>query len=66
MMFNFKGRFSKQSVVNTLLKEHDRLIEEYHFNSDDGWSQVDGKGEEINRAYGRFTAIHDILMSIEL
>lgn len=34
--------------------------EKLKFNPDHGWAQVEGKGEDVNRAYGSFRALLDL------
>jgi hypothetical protein len=58
-----KERFSKQTLADHVFRNLRSLHEEHRFDPDNGWSQVIGKSQEINRAYGRWealTAIADI------
>ncbi len=34
---------------------------EYKFVSDNGWSQVEGKGEALNRAYGQYEKVLSLI-----
>lgn len=57
-------RFSKQSVkqeIESLLKY---LQQEYGFNSHNGWQQVNGKGEAINREYGAYQQLQTLYCSL--
>lgn len=40
------------------------LEAEYGFDEDNGYSQVMGRGEEANRAYGAYDMIRDLLLSL--
>lgn len=61
-----KERFSKQIVVNALAEKAFYLMNKNHFNPDNGWSQVEGKGEEINREYGEFVGMIDVTWLLEI
>ena len=46
---------------------NDRITElecEYGFVGGNGWAQVDGKGEKINRAYGEYDSLGWLIIEI--
>lgn len=47
-----KRRFSKQMVIDQLNTQIDHFEGRYKFTHETGYAQVEGRGEEINRAYG--------------
>jgi len=49
-------RFSKEKMLNDLDGLIQQLVRNEGFDVRDGWQQVDGKGEAINRAYGQMDA----------
>ena len=50
-------RFSKQLFAKEVWEKIYHLEKTYGFKSYDGWNQVKGKGEEINRAYGEYNCL---------
>ena len=66
-MNNLKSkRFSKSLVTEYILEQINRLVDEYDFDDNIGWSQVEGLSEEKNRAYGEFRVLHDLLDFINI
>lgn len=57
-------RFSKAALITRLSALKSALERKHKFNPHDGWDQVDCKGEEINRQYGRYVAITELLDEI--
>ncbi len=63
------ARFSKATLAK-YIADHIKLGHESgakwtpgdqnKFNPDHGWAQVEGKGEDVNRAYGSFRALLDL------
>jgi hypothetical protein len=49
-----KDRFCRASVLKYLEEREKYLRESNRFDFGNGWSQVNGKGEEKNRAYGEW------------
>ncbi len=48
--------FNKNTMLIMLNALIQQLITNENFNPLDGWQQVDGKGEAINRAFGQLDA----------
>jgi hypothetical protein len=61
-----KPRFSKQTVIDYIARRQSELEAEFGFDPRNGWSQVDGKGEEINRAYGEYASLSTLVDVFEL
>jgi hypothetical protein len=59
-----KPRFSRRIVTEKIYDKIYELEEMHNFDFNLGWEQVDGKGEEINRAFGEYTAMCDFLEKI--
>lgn len=59
-----KKRFSKQSITEELHESLKYFENKYNFSTRIGYAQVEGKGEEINRAYGAFYEIQCILSDL--
>ena len=57
-------RFSKKMMQNLLVKQIEYLEKKYRFTRQNGWNQVEGKGEEHNRAYGRWDTLRNLLDQI--
>jgi hypothetical protein len=55
------ARFSKKAFIAELAESIQLYELDFGFDRNDGYSQVEGKGEEINRAYGRFDMLCDLL-----
>lgn len=56
-----KDRFSKKKMIADTIRKIDLLENQYGFTYKTGWSQVDGRSESINRAYGRYDALTELL-----
>lgn len=50
-------RFNKAAVSEYVEARRTELEAEYGFMDSLGWAQVEGKGEEANRAYGEYDAL---------
>lgn len=61
-----KRRFSKMKVARVLARKISALIKEHGFDPDRGWEQVEGKGEEVNRAYGEFLGCVHVAMGLDI
>ena len=59
-----KKRFSRSLVIDHLIQQLDLLIDEYGFDNNVGWIQVQGLGEEKNRAYGEFKLLNDLIENL--
>lgn len=59
------ARLSAKAIVTHLEIKAARLERDYGFDGANGWDQVRGKGEEVNRAYGQYVAMRDLLNAIE-
>lgn len=60
-----KKRFSKSTVSVYLLQRLNNLIDQYNFDSNVGWVQVEGLGEVMNRAYGEFITLQDLVDNLD-
>lgn len=58
-------RFSKSAMVDYLARRIDRMERVYGFTTHSGWAQVDGKPADIQRAYGAFDMLQEILLAVE-
>lgn len=58
-------RFNKNNVQDFILARMKYYQDTYKFNYGDGYSVVIGKGEELNRAFGEYSAYRAMLDSIE-
>ena len=57
-----KPRFSKKMLAKLI----NAKLERYNFDGRNGYSQVIGKGEEINRDYGEFSVLLDLYRELNL
>ena len=55
------ARFSKAVLRDWLTKSIAHMEHEYGFTRATGWSQVNNKGEAMNRAYGEYDMLLTIL-----
>lgn len=56
---NFMGenlKFNKQNLSTMLLTILEAIEKEYKFDRSNGYSQIEGKGEELSRKYGEYSA----------
>lgn len=60
-----KHRFSKKILLIELQADRDRLEKEHGFIEKDGWNQVTGKGEYINRMYGQYNFILHLITELD-
>lgn len=58
--------FSKKALGVSLWGKVEWLEKKYGFKSYDGWNQVNGKGEEINRAYGEYNCLFKLINEYHL
>ena len=59
-------RFSKATLAARLSDRVTRLQLEWNFDPRNGYAQVEGRGEEINRAYGEWNALRDLMEEFDL
>lgn len=57
-------RFNKAELLEDLAERAASIQQRWGFDAANGWAQVEGKGEEANRAYGEWSAITGILEDI--
>ena len=64
-------RFSKASLLERLERRMDSMSEEAKrlglrrgFDPGDGWDQVRGRGEELNRLYGAWNFIRELVQDL--
>jgi len=60
-----KRPFSKEVVRKRLTGAIDQLEQTYGFIQKNGWEQVNGKGEEINRLYGAYNTLLGLLDELD-
>lgn len=58
-------RLSKKVMIEILQQRMENLEKTYGFKPRTGYSQVEGKGESINRRYGEYNAYDNLIFSIE-
>lgn len=51
------SRFSRRVVADEISRALAALYRDHDFDERDGYAQVRGRGEEINRAYGEWDAL---------
>jgi hypothetical protein len=61
-----KQRFNKHNVALSTWQQINFLEKEFKFNTYNGWEQVSGKGEAINRAYGTYEALLQLTNDFDL
>ncbi len=61
-----REHFSKALLIKHLAKKAFYLSEEHHFTNTTGWAQVEGKGEEKNRAYGEYIGMVHVATIFDL
>lgn len=54
------GRFSKATLAEYVLGRANRLDQQYHFDSDNGTAQLNGKPEAVHLAYGEWNTLLNI------
>ena len=59
-------RFSKKRVADYISHQMARAEERFGFDPNDGYRQVAGKGEDLNREYGAYSALQDLLEHLGL
>ncbi len=59
-------RFSKQTLAEDLEQRMDAIQKKRNFDLHNGWVQVQGKGEEINRDYGALDALRTLYHAYSL
>lgn len=55
------GRFSKKQLAQWIGKKTRWMEIEYGFHDQTGWAQVEGKGEELNRLFGEYQQLKDLM-----
>lgn len=53
-------RFSRGQLLLWVTRKRAAMQEEFGFDPNNGYAQVDGRGEEINRAYGMYDMLDAI------
>lgn len=61
-----QARFSKTTLAAEVFKRIHRLECDFNFERGNGYAQVTGKGDELNRAYGEFHALLDLAQEFDL
>lgn len=59
-------RFSKASLRDVLKRRIVQIERQWRFDPDNGWAQVEGKGEDANRAYGEYDAYRSLIDTFNL
>jgi hypothetical protein len=59
-------RFSKQAMIAYLHQQLRHYEDTFGFTTENGWAQVAGQPENIQRAYGEFDMVQEILHDIEV
>ena len=59
-------RFGKATVSEYITKRLGVLLEKHHFDAGNGYAQVRGKGEEVNRAYGEWDVLLQMAEAFEI
>lgn len=60
------GRFSKKQLAIWIGKKTKWMETEYGFHTQTGWAQVEGKGEKLNRLYGEYEQLQDLMHVFDL
>ena len=63
---NGQTRFSPAAVAAYVAERRARLEADYGFTDQDGWKQVAYRSIEVNRAYGEYTALTDLLDAFDI
>lgn len=63
---NKKERFSKKMLAKIIADKVFYLQDKNRFDPDDGWAQVHGKGEEINRDYGEYITLKNLVSQLDI
>jgi hypothetical protein len=58
-------RFSKNKMIVYLQNKQNEMEKAYGFDPNDGWDQVEGKGEKLNRLYGEYNQLESLIIAIE-
>jgi hypothetical protein len=54
-------RFSKAKLAAYVERRRIELQTEFGFDPTNGWAQVEGKGEAVNRAYGEYDSLANLV-----
>lgn len=57
-------RFCKQTLLDYLNRRIEVLQSANNFDPNNGWAQVDGKGERINRDYAAWDILRSVLEDV--
>ena len=60
-----KKKFSKALLIEVLNSRIETMQKLQKMDPDNGWAQVDKKGEAANREYGKFSTLIDLRDEIE-
>jgi hypothetical protein len=60
-----KKKFSKALLIEVLNSRIETMKKINKLNPNNGWAQVDKKGEAANREYGKFSTLIDLRDEIE-
>ena len=63
---NGQTRFSPAAVAAYVAERRARLEADYGFTDQDGWKQVAYRSKEVNRAYGEYIALEDLLDAFDI
>lgn len=63
-MTGLNRRYSKAALIEYLDRRVGQLQSEHGFHPTDGSAQVNGRGEEVNRAYGEHEALNGLLLNV--
>ena len=61
-----KPRFSRAALGEYITKRILYLEGHHGFDRNNGYAQVKGKGEELNRLYGEYSTLRDLVQEFEL
>jgi hypothetical protein len=59
-------RFGKTKLARYIDVKMTCLEEKYRFDSNNGWAQVEGKPEDVQRAYGQYWAFQEMVEEFDL
>ncbi len=59
------ARFTRSALLGHIERRMLELESSHGFTSQDGWNQVDGKGEATNRLYGEYACLARLVEDID-